>query len=123
MAKIIAYDLGTGGIKASLFDESGECLSDAFIPYPTFYPNDKWCEQRPMDWWQGVCDSTRMLLSQSGIPATEIACTALSGHSIVTAPLDKGGHLLLEQVPIWCDMRPDDEPGEFFSSIPYDDWY
>ena len=123
MAKIIAYDLGTGGIKASLFDENGESLSDAFIPYPTFYPRNKWCEQRPMDWWRGVCDSTQMLLSKTGVPAREIAATALSGHSIVTAPLDAQGNLLLDQVPIWCDMRPDTEPEEFFSSLPYGDWY
>ena len=124
MKKLIAYDLGTGGIKASLFDENGESLADAFIAYPTFYPHDKWCEQRPMDWWQGVCDSTQMLLQKMGVHPKEIAAAALSGHSIVTAPLDKAGNLLQEQVPIWCDMRPDEnETKEFFSNLPYDKWY
>ncbi len=123
MAKIIAYDLGTGGIKASLFDENGESLSDAFIPYPTFYPHDKWCEQRPMDWWRGVCDSTQMLLQKTGANPQEIAAAALSGHSIVTAPLDAQGNLLLDQVPIWCDMRPDTQADEFFTDLSYDGWY
>lgn len=123
MGKLIAYDLGTGGIKASLFDEKGQSLCESFIQYETYYPCDKWCEQRPMDWWRGVCESTRILLAKSGIPAGEIACTALSGHSIVTVPLDAQGSLLLEQVPIWCDMRPTDMTEGFFKQVPYADWY
>ena len=34
MAKtIIAYDLGTGGNKASLYDADGNCLAEAFVAY------------------------------------------------------------------------------------------
>ena len=36
--KVISYDLGTGGIKASLFNRNGEALHSVFIPYPTAYP-------------------------------------------------------------------------------------
>lgn len=36
--KVISYDLGTGGIKASLFNRDGETLHSVFIPYPTAYP-------------------------------------------------------------------------------------
>ncbi len=123
MEKIIAYDLGTGGIKASLFDENGRSLSESFIAYPTYYPNDRWCEQRPMDWWKGVVDSTKALLQKSGTAPNEITCAALSGHSLVTAPMSKDGELLLDQVPIWCDMRPADMTEDFFRNVPYADWY
>lgn len=37
MKKLIAYDLGTGGIKASLFSEDGASLSDVFIQYETYF--------------------------------------------------------------------------------------
>ena len=33
--RIISYDLGTGGNKASLYDIEGKCLSSAFVPYNT----------------------------------------------------------------------------------------
>ena len=33
--KVISYDLGTGGIKAPLFNRNGEALHSVFIPYPT----------------------------------------------------------------------------------------
>lgn len=121
--KLIAYDLGTGGIKASLFDVDGNSLAEVFQQYETFFPKEKFTEQRPMDWWMGVCNAPRLLLEQSGCLAEEIACTALSGHSLVAVPLDKEGNLLQEQVPIWSDMRAEDQVPKFFQDLSYEDWY
>lgn len=120
---IIAYDLGTGGIKASLFNESGEPVASHFISYPTFFPQDKWHEQRPSDWWNGVCESTKALLGKSGTRPEEIACVALSGHSLVAVPLDENGELLTETVPIWSDTRASGCLEDFFSQLSYEDWY
>jgi sugar (pentulose or hexulose) kinase len=80
-------------------------------------------EQRPVDWWHGVCASTKVLLEKSGAGPGDIACAALSGHSIVTVPISADGELLMEQVPIWCDMRAEGETKSFFEKISYDDWY
>ena len=121
--KLIAYDLGTGGIKASLFGVDGTSYAEVFQQYETFFPNGKFTEQRPMDWWKGVCNATQILLNKSECDASEIACAALSGHSLVAAPLDRDGNLLLDQVPIWCDMRATEEVPEFFNNLTYKDWY
>lgn len=123
MHHFIAYDLGTGGIKASLFHESGESLADVFFQYETFFPKDKYCEQRPTDWWNGVCQSTKALLAKTNIQPSDIRAVSLSGHSLVAVPLNKEGQLLQEQVPIWCDMRATDQAASFFKSIPYSIWY
>ena len=123
MKKLIAYDLGTGGIKASLFSEDGASLSDVFIQYETYFPQEHFVEQRPMDWWDHVCAATQKLLLTSGSSASDIACVALSGHSLVAVPLDSMGRLLADQVPIWCDMRAKEEAGELFSQLDYDRWY
>ena len=42
--KIIAWDLGTGGNKASLYDEEGNCLASDFTSYNTYYPAHGWHE-------------------------------------------------------------------------------
>lgn len=123
MKKLIAYDLGTGGIKASLFEESGNPLADVFIQYETMFPAENFCEQRPADWWDGVCRSTKLLLEKSGSQPSEIAGLALSGHSLVAVPLDSCGQPLLSQVPIWCDMRARDQAKRFFKDLSYQDWY
>lgn len=121
--KLIAYDLGTGGVKASLYSENFETLAKSFIEYDTFYPGPNMHEQRPEDWWKGVIQSTRILMEESGSSPSEIGCIALSGHSLVAIPLDKDGNVLLEQVPIWSDTRALEECDEFFRQYSERDWY
>lgn len=62
MKYIIAYDLGTGGTKTSLFDENGVSRASGFTNCDTYYPHSGWHEQRPEDWWDSVVTSTRKML-------------------------------------------------------------
>ena len=121
--KFISYDLGTGGVKASLYDEKLKTIERSFIEYQTYYPHSNYHEQRPEDWWRGVTESTKVLLEKSASDADEIACVSLSGQSLVALPIDKNGQLLMDQVPIWSDTRAGAEAEEFFSKIPEKEWY
>lgn len=121
--KVIAYDLGTGGIKASLFSVSGNILSSVFIPYSTCFPQKDWQEQAPEDWWEAVVCSTRQLLKQSSIPPEEIVSLAISGHSLGVVPIGKDGRLLRKTTPIWSDQRATPEAEDFFTRIDYQTWY
>ena len=96
MKKFISYDLGTGGVKASLFDEQLGVLANSFIEYGTKYTGGNFHEQAPQDWWNGVAKSTRKLLEETGTDPAEIVSLALSGHSLVTVPMDKDGNMLLQ---------------------------
>lgn len=122
---ILAYDLGTGGCKSSLYNAAGECLRESFREYPTHYPQPGWHEQRPADWWQAVVDSTRTLLDgQPAAVASGIAAISLSGQSLAMLPMDADGNLLLDLVPIWSDGRAGEaELGDLFSSLSEPDWY
>jgi len=51
---IIAYDLGTTGNKATIFEDKGNLVSSAFSGYQTYYPKTSWVEQEPKDWWKAV---------------------------------------------------------------------
>jgi xylulokinase len=121
--KIISFDLGTGGNKASLYDAEGNCLASAFVPYTTQYPEVGWHEQRPADWWSAVVESARKLVQSSGVEKNEIACLGISGHSLGAVPVDRDGTLLREATPIWSDIRAQAEVEEFFKKIDADDWY
>jgi xylulokinase len=123
MQYVIGYDLGTGGIKASLYNEQGFPVSSFFEAYPTYFPNAGWHEQHPSDWWSGVCHSTRLLLEKSGIPADRVLAVALCGQSLVAVPIDEHGKQLLDSVPIWSDTRAVEETREFFRYTSYDRWY
>lgn len=124
MAKtVIACDLGTGGNKASLYDADGRCLADTFVAYPTLYPRPGWHEQRPMDWWRAVVESTVELMKNSGADSADVQCLAISGHSLGCVPLDASGCLLRESSPIWSDKRPDTQARAFFERVDEKRWY
>ena len=121
---ILAYDFGTGGTKASLYDTSGQCLASDFASYDTLYPHDGWHEQRPQDWWQSVVDSTRKLFEQSSADPATVRGIGISGHSLGLVPMAEDGSLLREQVPIWSDSRPDKQQIDaFFQATSEEDWY
>jgi xylulokinase len=115
---IIAYDLGTGGNKASLYDHQGRCVAECFEAYTTHYPQKGWHEQRPTDWWNAIVNSTRQLLSISKIQKEMIICCGISGHS-----LDKTGRLLRDTTPIWSDARALEQADRFFQKMSKADWY
>lgn len=123
MRYILACDLGTGGIKASLYGADGVSRGAYFAAYPTYYPALGWHEQRPADWWEGVCRATGALLAQTAVAPDAIAAVAVSGHSLVAIPLDEENRPLLEQVPIWSDTRAASEAADFFSRVDYESWY
>lgn len=123
MKYIIAYDLGTGGTKASLFDERGVSLASSFIGCKTYYPAENFREQRPREWWDTVVESTKKLMEKTDTNPSAVECLAVSGHSLGAVPIGKDGKLLADQVPIWSDTRAFLEADEFFQSIDEESWY
>jgi xylulokinase len=123
MKYVIAYDFGTGGLKASIFDERGHSAASEFKQCETYYPAPEFREQRPDDWWNMFTAGTRDLLSKAGINANDIAALACSGHSLGVVPLDKEGRLLAGQVPIWNDSRAIAEAKKVFAVLKEEDWY
>lgn len=124
MKYIIAYDLGTGGMKTSLFDVHGERIASCFAQCDTYYPAPDLREQRPEDWWRILQQTTRELLQATPINVKDIIAAACSGHSLGVVPLDAGGRLLQKAVPIWSDARATKEATV---SLPTqqaaDEWY
>ena len=123
MEYFIAYDLGTGGIKASLYDAEGHGLHDVFSQYDIRYTGQLMHEQRPEDWWSGVVESTRALLTKTDVDPASVAAVALSGQSLAVVPVDERGNLLREYVPIWSDARAEAQANAFFTHIDETAWY
>lgn len=120
---ILAYDLGTGGNKASLYDDDGTLRAAVFEGYETSYPQSGFHEQKPEDWKKAVVASTRKLLATPGVHAESVAAIALSGHSLGCVPLDQNGRLLLDSTPIWSDSRADAQAKRFFQTNDHAQWY
>jgi len=120
---ILAYDLGTGGNKASLYAEDGKLIASVFEGYETHYPQSGFHEQRPLDWKRAVVESTRKLFAQPEFDPQDVRAIALSGHSLGCVPLDADGKLLLDSTPIWSDSRAESQAVRFFETLDYAEWY
>lgn len=120
---IIAYDLGTGGIKASLFDLNGASHGDVFSQYDVTYTGSDFHEQAPEAWYDGICSTTRQLLQKSGINPLRVVGLSISGHSLGVVPVSHDGTLLRSMTPIWSDTRAKQQTKAFFAQVPYAEWY
>ena len=120
---VVAFDLGTGGVKAAFFQPDGTCVAVHVETYNTHYPGPALHEQRPADWWATMCASTAQLLTKPGVDPERICAVSLSGHSLGCIPVGKDGELLQQQVPIWSDSRATAEAEAFFTRIAETEWY
>lgn len=119
---VLALDLGTGGIKASLVGHDCRVICGAFSAYPTYCSPDGRREQRPGDWWRAAISATRELLAAAN-GGCEITAVGISGHSMGRVPVGCDGELLEEYTPIWSDSRARAEADDFFCRIDNTEWY
>ncbi len=123
MKYILAFDLGTGGTKASLFDEKGNNIAARFVSVKTHFPPSGHHEQKPSDWVSSVVSSSKELMTEYASIVDDIVGIGVSGHSLACAPIDKDGALLTEFTPIWTDTRGETQTPKFFSIIDEPEWY
>ena len=93
MKHLIAYDIGTTGVKTCLFevDDSIRLLGYAGKSYPLYILENGGAEQDGEDWWNAMCESTREVLKATGIAPERIEgvsfCSQMQGLVLV----DKDG--------------------------------
>lgn len=122
MPYLLSFDLGTGGVKVSLFGEDGVSLASAYGEYPTYYENG-FQEQRVDSWWECICGACRDLWRRCPNAAGEVAAIGISGHSLGAVALDAHGVPVWQRTPIWSDCRATEQAERFFCSIPEEEWY
>lgn len=96
MAYVLAYDVGTTGVKTCLYqvDIDIHMVAASYGSYGLFILENGGAEQDPDEWWRAICQSTRNLLAHTGVSASELAgisfCSQMQGLVLV----DKEGKAL-----------------------------
>lgn len=90
MAYILAYDIGTTGVKTCLFDISDgiRMAADASAGYPLYTLPGGGAEQHADEWWDAMCGSTRELFAGAhGIDPANVSaisfCSQMQGLVLV----------------------------------------
>ena len=110
-AYLLAYDLGTGGIKTALFGADGKPVDSLFAEYPTLSAEESWAEQDPEAWWAAFCASTRELLEKRRLRPGEIAALSFSGQMMACLPVDREGRALRALHHLGRPAQPAAGPG------------
>ncbi|MEQ8239705.1 MAG: FGGY family carbohydrate kinase [Cyclobacteriaceae bacterium] len=104
----IGYDIGSSSIKAAIID-SVTNRQVAVASYPSqemsmISHQTGWAEQHPEDWWNHVCEATKLVLSESGVRKTDIAGIGISYQMHGLVVVDEHQEVLRPAI-IWCDSR------------------
>ncbi len=105
---VLAYDVGTSGVKGVLVSLDGEILLAETESYPLYTPQPGWAEQVPEDYWRGVCKVTRALMAKSGVSPSAIAGLAFGSMWKGIIPIDRDGKVLHNSI-LWLDARAGDQ--------------
>ncbi len=89
MAYILAYDVGTTGVKTCLFtvDKTIELIGNASEGYGLYTFPDGGAEQHTDEWWAAMCKSTKALFEKVSVSPEEISgitfCSQMQGLVLV----------------------------------------
>jgi xylulokinase len=89
MNVIIAYDIGTTGVKTCLFgvDKTINLLGSASMGYDLFLMPDGGAEQDPDQWWTSMCVTTEEVLKKTGVNKEAVEglsfCSQMQGLVLV----------------------------------------
>ncbi len=90
---VIAYDIGTTGVKTCLFEIENEIklISAAMEGYNLYILPGGGAEQDPDEWWQAICNTTKTVFSKCDILPEQIEgisfCSQMQGLVLVDKDL------------------------------------
>jgi len=101
---LLGIDLGTMGVKSSIFGLDGKLMGSFYRGYPLDSPFLGWAQQDPQLWWKETCTTIRESLSQANINPESIVGIGCCGQSHGPSPLDKSGKFIGPCIT-WVDQR------------------
>lgn len=110
MTYVLAYDIGTTGVKTCLFsiDHTIQLVASAQKGYGLYILPNGGAEQDTEEWWEAMCSTTRELFSSGTVSPEEIAglsfCSQMQGLVLV----DREGNAIRRPMS-YMDQRSHEE--------------
>lgn len=101
----LGIDIGTGGSRALLVDETGSVeASYTALHEDMTMERPLWAEQRPENWWSAAEEAIRGVLHEAGASGDQVKGIGLSGQMHGLTLLDSADNVIRPAL-IWCDQR------------------
>ena len=101
---VLAFDLGSGSIKAAIVSDGGTVLACVAEPITTQMLPNGGAEQDPEAWWESTLRTGRQAIEQSGVPPKHISAVACDSQWSLAVPVDAACKPLMNAVH-WLDTR------------------
>jgi xylulokinase len=112
----IGIDVGTTGTKTVLFDTTSGIVAQASRETALHSPSPGFAEADTDQWYAGVVESIREVLSTSGISPDSVAAVAVSGMVPAVIPVDSAGKPLRRAI-LQNDARAHREVAELAAEL------
>ena len=119
---ILAFDIGTSAVKATLVSEDMRVVAETAETYPTYTASSGVVEQCATDWWRAACMAAHCVLDNQAICSDRIACIGVSGHMLGLLPVSSSGVPLMRAM-IHADTRASMQMQEISSVVGADALY
>ncbi len=101
----LGLDVGTGGSRALLVDNSGVVRYSFTSPHKEMsMPKPLWAEQSPEDWWHAGQLAIQGVLREAGASGASVKGIGLTGQMHGLVLLDDANKVIRPAL-IWCDQR------------------
>lgn len=101
----LGIDIGTGGSRALLVDESGALKAAVTTPHEDIRMDRPfWAEQNPENWWEAAKAAIQGVLKEAGATGKDVKAVGLSGQMHGLVLLDEANNVIRPSL-IWCDQR------------------
>jgi len=109
---LIGVDVGSGSVRAGIFDHDGHLLAHASRPITLHRSSGNKVEQSSCEIWQSVCESVREAMSAADVPATSVkgigfdaTCSlVVLGQNGESLPVSDANHPD-RNIIVWMDHR------------------
>jgi xylulokinase len=101
---VLAIDLGSGGHKAAIVADSGEVIACAEGNITTHILPRGGAEQDPVEWWNGVKQAAKQVISESKVAPEDIVAIGCDSQWSVVVAVDEHGEPLMRAIH-WMDTR------------------
>lgn len=119
---VVAYDVGTSGVKAVVVDASGRVLGSRVRTYALDTPQQGWAEQDVEVMLAELGRVSRDVLAAVGIGSDRVAGVAVTAQMFSVVPVDADGRALRPMLS-WLDQRAAAEAAELRRRLGPDEGY
>ncbi|KQQ91811.1 glycerol kinase GlpK [Massilia sp. Leaf139] len=102
---VLALDQGTTSSRAILFDRQGQVFACAQQEYPQHFPQPGWVEHDALDIWNSQLACARKVISDSRVPASQIAAIGIANQRETTVVWDRATGAPIARAIVWQDRR------------------